>query len=49
MRRSLYTLAVTLAAQQRRRIDFVPASRQCAEQEADAADAVATLLLTYAL
>lgn len=49
MRCSLHTQAATLAAQQRCRIDFVPASRQHAEQEADAAEAVATLLLTYAL
>lgn len=49
MRRSLHTRAATLAAQQRRRVDFVPASRQHAEEEADAAATVATLLLTYAL
>lgn len=49
IRCSLHTRAATLAAQQRHRVEFVPASRQCAEQEADAAEAVATLLLTYAL
>lgn len=49
MRCSLHTRAATPAAQQRCRVDFVPASRQRAEQEADATEAVATLLLTYAL